>query len=123
MQSLYPLDRYSRFQSKKGFGQLTLTIGKFYRVSGQGTQNKGVMPDINLPSFIDEEIIGEETRKNTLPWDQIMSLEYDTNLVFQQSIVQVKKSFTEKSKENLSHFQRILEIKSAKKYTKMCGKI
>ena len=30
-----------------------------------------------------------------------MSLEYDTNLVFQQSIVQAKKSFTEKSKENL----------------------
>ena len=55
----------------------------------------------SIVKFIDEEIIGEETRKNTLPWDQIMSLEYDTNLVFQQSIVQVKKSFTEKSKENL----------------------
>ena len=52
VQNLYHLDRYSRFQSKKGFGQLTLTIGKFYRVSGQGTQNKGVTPDIKLPSFI-----------------------------------------------------------------------
>ena len=51
VQSLYHLDRYSRFQSKKGFGQLTLTIGKFYRVSGQGTQNKGVIPDIELPSL------------------------------------------------------------------------
>ena len=101
VQSLYPLDRYSRFQSKKGFGQLTLTIGKFYRVSGQGTQNKGVMPDINLPSFIDEETIGEETKKNTLPWDQIMSLEYDSNLIFQQSIESLRKNFTEKSKENL----------------------
>jgi len=101
VQSLYPLDRYSRFQSKKGFGQLTLTIGKFYRISGQGTQNKGVMPDINLPSFIDEETIGEETKKNTLPWDQIMSLEYDSNLIFQQSIEKLKKSFIKKSKENL----------------------
>ena len=101
VQSLYPLDRYSRFQSKKGFGQLTLTIGKFYRVSGQGTQNKGVMPDINLPSFIDEETIGEETKKNTLPWDQIMSLEYDSNLIFQKSIEKLKKNFIKKSKENL----------------------
>ena len=101
VQSLYHLDRYSRFQSKKGFGQLTLTIGKFYRVSGQGTQNKGVIPDIRLPSFIDEEVVGEDTKKNTLPWDQIMSLEYDSDLSFHQSIEKLKKNFAEKSKENL----------------------
>ena len=101
VQSLYHLDRYSRFQSKKGFGQLTLTIGKFYRVSGQGTQNKGVVPDIKLPSFIDEEVVGEDTKKNTLSWDQIMSLEYDSDLTFHQSIEKLKKNFAEKSKENL----------------------
>ena len=101
VQNLYHLDRYSRFQSKKGFGQLTLTIGKFYRVSGQGTQNKGVIPDIRLPSFIDDEVVGEDTKKNTLPWDQIMSLEYDSDLSFHQSIEQLKKNFAEKSKENL----------------------
>ena len=101
VQNLYHLDRYSRFQSKKGFGQLTLTIGKFYRVSGQGTQNKGVIPDIRLPSFIDEEVVGENTKKNTLPWDKIMSLEYDSDLSFHQSIEKLKKNFAEKSKENL----------------------
>ena len=101
VQNLYHLDRYSRFQSKKGFGQLTLTIGKFYRVSGQGTQNKGVIPDIRLPSFIDEEVVGEDTKKNTLPWDQIMSLKYDSDLSFHQSIEKLKKNFAEKSKENL----------------------
>ena len=101
VQNLYHLDRYSRFQSKKGFGQLTLTIGKFYRVSGQGTQNKGVIPDIKLPSFINEEVVGEDTKKNTLPWDQIMSLEYDADLSFHQSIEKLKKNFAEKSKENL----------------------
>ncbi len=101
VQSIYPLDRYSRYQSKKGFGQLTLTIGKFYRVSGKGTQNKGVIPDIQLPSFIDQELVGEETKKNKLPWDQIMSLEYDSDLLFQQSIKELKKNFNEKSKDNL----------------------
>ena len=101
VQNLYQLDRYSRFQSKKGFGQLTLTIGKFYRISGQGTQNKGVIPDIILPSFIDEEVIGEETIKNSLPWDQIMALEYDSDLIFQKSLEKLKKNFAEKSKENL----------------------
>ena len=122
VQSLYHLDRYSRFQSKKGFGQLTLTIGKFYRVSGQGTQNKGVIPDIRLPSFIDEEVVGEDTKKNTLPWDQIMSLEYDSDLTFHQSIQKLKKNFTEKSKENLPLLflqEDIDQITEQNKQTKM----
>ena len=122
VQSLYHLDRYSRFQSKKGFGQLTLTIGKFYRVSGQGTQNKGVIPDIRLPSFIDEEVVGEDTKKNTLSWDQIMSLEYDSDLTFHQSIEKLKKNFTEKSKENLPLLflqEDIDQITEQNKQTKM----
>ena len=122
VQSLYHLDRYSRFQSKKGFGQLTLTIGKFYRVSGQGTQNKGVIPDIRLPSFIDEEVVGEDTKMNTLPWDQIMSLEYDSDLTFHQSIEKLKKNFTEKSKENLPLLflqEDIDQITEQNKQTKM----
>ena len=57
VQNLYPLDRYSRNTSKKGFGQLTLTIAKYYRVTGSGPQNKGVVPDIELPSFINEDKI------------------------------------------------------------------
>ena len=101
VQSLYSLDRYSRFRSKKGFGQLTLTIGKFYRISGQGTQNKGVIPDIILPSLINGDVIGEETKKNTLPWDQIMSLEYNSDLMIEESIEKLKKNFDEKSRDNL----------------------
>ena len=122
VQSLYHLDRYSRFQSKKGFGQLTLTIGKFYRVSGQGTQNNGGVPDIRLPSFIDEEVVGEDTKKNTLSWDQIMSLEYDSDLTFHQSIEKLKKNFTEKSKENLPLLflqEDIDQITEQNKQTKM----
>ena len=76
VQNLYPLDRYSRYTSKKGFGQLTLTIAKYYRVTGSGTQNKGVVPDIELPSFINEDKIGEATKANTLPWDQIVKLDF-----------------------------------------------
>tara|TARA_B100001996_G_scaffold81912_2_gene60426 strand:+ start:433 stop:2514 length:2082 start_codon:yes stop_codon:yes gene_type:complete len=76
VQNLYPLDRYSRYKSEKGFGQLTLTIAKYYRVNGSGTQNKGVIPDIILPSFIDETIVGEENKDNALPWDQIVPLNY-----------------------------------------------
>jgi carboxyl-terminal processing protease len=52
-------------------GQLKLTESKFYRVSGESTQNLGVVPDIELPAFYDPENVGESSEKNALPWDKI----------------------------------------------------
>lgn len=101
VQSLYPLDRYSRFTSKKGFGQLTLTVAKYYRVTGAGTQNKGVIPDIVLPSFIDENLIGEETKINALPWDRIPSLKFNTNKSLKEPIYFIENNFKSRSNNNL----------------------
>ncbi len=70
VQNLYPLDRYA-LGPKAGFGQLTVTIGKYYRVTGDSTQHRGVVPDIKLPSFLNTEDIGESTRDSALPWDRI----------------------------------------------------
>ncbi|MEH6626665.1 MAG: carboxy terminal-processing peptidase [Motiliproteus sp.] len=53
------------------YGQLKLTRAKFYRISGDSTQNKGVAPHIALPSAYDPEVIGESTSKGALPWDQV----------------------------------------------------
>ena len=102
VQSLYPLDRYSRFTSKKGFGQLTLTVAKYYRVTGAGTQNKGVIPDIVLPSFIDESLIGEETKINALPWDKIPSLKFNTNKPLNEPIHFIENNFKSRSNNNLA---------------------
>lgn len=52
-------------------GQLKLTISKFYRVSGDSTQHRGVVPDIEFPSLHDLNEIGEAMQENALPWDQI----------------------------------------------------
>ena len=101
VQSLYPLDKYSRFTSKKGFGQLTLTVAKYYRVTGVGTQNKGVEPDILLPSFIDENLIGEETKENALPWDKIEPLIFSSNNPLRQSIQYIENSYNSRAKDNL----------------------
>ena len=71
MQNLFLLDQFIR---SPGNGQITLTIGKYYRITGASTQNRGVTPDIELPSMIDRFIIGESNRDNSLSWDQILSL-------------------------------------------------
>ena len=102
VQNLYPLDRYSRYQSKKGFGQLTLTIAKYYRVTGSGTQNIGVIPDIELPSFINAEVIGEETKSNTLPWDQIVKLDFKTQHQLSSVLSIVEDSFLSRKENNLA---------------------
>ncbi len=70
VQNLYPLDRYA-LGPKAGFGQLTVTIGKYYRVTGDSTQHRGVEPDITLPSLLSPEDVGESTRDSALPWDRI----------------------------------------------------
>lgn len=59
-------------------GQLKLTIAKFYRISGESTQNKGVIPDIEFPSAFDPSKIGESSLDTALPWDQIRSLRFQT---------------------------------------------
>jgi carboxyl-terminal processing protease len=68
VQNLFPLDKFMRGDNN---GQLTLTIGKYYRVTGESTQHRGVIPDIELPSMVDVEEVGESSRETALPWDRI----------------------------------------------------
>lgn len=52
-------------------GQLKMTEAKFYRVSGDSTQNRGVVPDISFPSEHALDEIGESREEHALPWDAI----------------------------------------------------
>ena len=53
------------------FGQINITMGKFYRVTGSSTQHKGVEPDIVFPTQFNAEKFGESSEPSALPWDQI----------------------------------------------------
>ncbi len=57
-------------------GQINVTVGKFYRVTGESTQHRGVEPDIALPSYIGKEEIGESSLEHALPWDRIPSARF-----------------------------------------------
>ena len=76
VQNLYSLDQYVRRPDDEGLGQLTLTIGKYYRVTGESTQHRGVKPDISLPSHIDASVVGESVRESALPWDTIKTTKF-----------------------------------------------
>jgi carboxyl-terminal processing protease len=57
-------------------GQIKLTRAKFYRISGESTQHRGVEPDILFPSLIDPDEIGESALDNALPWDRVRPVQY-----------------------------------------------
>jgi carboxyl-terminal processing protease len=52
-------------------GQIKITESKYYRINGTSTQNKGVLPDIELPSTWDIESVGESSYPTALSWDVI----------------------------------------------------
>ena len=52
-------------------GQLKITESKFYRISGDSTQHRGVIPDISYPSLLQHDEIGESSLEKALDWDRI----------------------------------------------------
>ena len=97
VQNLYALDQYVR-RNQDELGQLTLTIGKYYRVTGESTQNRGVIPDIELPSYIDIDNTGESSRDTALPWDKIKPSRYKKNQSMEDPINQLRELHTERRK-------------------------
>ena len=111
VQNLYSLDQYLQPEGDTGFGQLTLTIGKYYRVTGESTQHRGVNPDINLPSPIDAEEIGESVRDSALPWDTIQTTRFRAGEPLDTTIHSLTVNHSERAKAdpNVQYLVRYIE--------------
>jgi carboxyl-terminal processing protease len=108
VQNLYSLDQYVRRPDDEGLGQLTLTIGKYYRVTGESTQHRGVDPDISLPSHIDATIVGESVRDSALPWDTIRTTKFRPGEPLDSTISSLSASHSQRS-EGDPDFQYLVE--------------
>ncbi len=79
VQTIISLDDFTKYYSlKTPSGSVRITTQKFYRVNGESTQLRGVVPDIIFPSFTDTMEIGEDTLSNALPWDTIAPVKFVT---------------------------------------------
>ena len=68
-------------------GQVKITESKYYRIDGSSTQNKGVLPDIELLSTWDIETVGESSYPTALEWDTVRpyrhkKFDFDADKVF-----------------------------------------
>jgi carboxyl-terminal processing protease len=117
VQNLYALDQYLRSDSDKGLGQLTLTIGKYYRVTGESTQHRGVDPDIALPSHINAELIGESVRDSALPWDTVQTTRFRAGKPLEGMIESLTASHAERSKDDPNFRFQLDMIQAAEEIT------
>ncbi len=76
VQNVLPLSAYAKEKFKDKLGQIKITIAQFFRVNGDSTQHRGVIPDIQWPFLEDQSPFGERALDNALPWRQIASADY-----------------------------------------------
>ncbi|GJM12965.1 MAG: tail-specific protease [Pseudohongiella sp.] len=80
------------------YGQVKLTRSKFYRISGESTQHRGVIPDITFPDFYDAyEDIGESSLDGALPWDTVRAVEYRPYHAIQALLPELQQRYEERA--------------------------
>ena len=110
VQALLDLDRFVNLRGMEKYmplGAVKVTIQKFYRISGESTQEEGVSPDIVLPSRLDGLESGEKYLDNALPWDHIASAEYQHWQAAPENTADLKKSSADRIKQS-EDFQEII---------------
>ncbi len=104
VQTFVDLNRF--LNTTDDFGSLKLTIQKFYRVSGESTQRKGIQSDIRMKDFFTYSEIGERYDDHALAWDKIPAADYRPVNYF---AVQALQKSSEARLENNRTYQLIQE--------------
>ncbi len=113
VQNLIDLNRLMPDKDNK-FGQVKLTIAKYYRIDGGSTQHKGVIPDIKYPTpFGDSKEYGESSEPSALPWDQIAPTDYEKYGGFSKYIPQLISMHKERIKNDPEFQNYIASVQDA----------
>ena len=75
VQNLVDLNRFDEKANGK-LGQLKATIAQFFRVEGDSTQHRGVIPDIAFPSGFSDKKQGERALEHALPFAHIAAVRF-----------------------------------------------
>ncbi len=109
VQSLLDLTRQLfRLNNGPKLGALKLTMQQFYRPSGDSTQERGVLSDVELPSLTTHMDIGEADLDYALKFDRVPKAEYPKlNMVTPQLIDQLRKKSSERVDVN-DDFKKVI---------------
>jgi carboxyl-terminal processing protease len=103
VQQIIDFDRYlsnPEYDDLRPMGAIKITTQKFYRINGDATQLKGVVPDIIFPSEFNYINFGEQEGEYALPWDGIASANYKEFTGMPDAIEKIKKTSEERMGKN-----------------------
>jgi carboxyl-terminal processing protease len=89
VQSIVDLNRY--VDEGVTLGKLKLTMAQFFRVNGDSTQHRGVVPDIIFPTANQGKDQGESSLENALPWANIHSANFHRYSIDAINLANIKK--------------------------------
>ena len=102
-------------QNAPQFGQVNLTMAKFYRVNGSSTQHKGVMPDIQFPMIYPADKYGESSEPSALPWDVIRPSKYALVANLNGLKLKLQKQHEQRMKSSVEYSYLLEDIKEFRK--------
>lgn len=112
VQAVLDLDRFIRLRGMSQYmplGAAKVTIQKFYRITGDSTQERGIVPDIILPSRLDGLESGEKYMDNALSWDRISPADYT---LWKAPVVNLEE-LQERSQERINNSEEFINIRQA----------
>ena len=101
------------------YGQLKFTTAKFYRISGESTQNLGVVPDVSYPSLFDEDEIGESSLDFALPWDKVRPVRYARYSMLDRWVPELKNRHIDRTQydPDFTHMRDTIDLVNKQKST------
>jgi carboxyl-terminal processing protease len=97
-------------------GALKITMQQFYRPSGDSTQNRGVLSDIELPSLTTHLDVGEADLDYAMKFDRVEQADFEKlNMIDLGLIEELRRLSKERIADN-SDFQKV--IKNIERYKK-----
>ncbi len=112
VQVIMDLDKSLTLRNMREFmplGALKMTTQKFYRVSGDSTQYRGVIPDVILPDRSRYNEFGERYLDYSLPWDRIKEVEHKEWPPVDRAELNVKSQGRVAKDEDFIEIQRVAE--------------
>lgn len=88
VQTFVDLNRF--LSTSDDFGSLKLTIQKFYRITGESTQRKGIVSDLEMKDYFTYSDIGERYDDFALAWDKIQPVSFQKSTYFDADALKSK---------------------------------
>jgi carboxyl-terminal processing protease len=109
VQSLLDLGQalFQGMRNSPSMGALKITIQQFYRPNGESTQNRGVLADIELPSWSTHSDMGEADLDYPIPFDRVKPLDTPKAGLVDPAVCNRLRQLSEQRRAKSEDFQKV----------------